>query len=223
MPTISASTAPPVKSWSAMARRLGRNRCQTLQRIADIPLPVHPEGFQLDPASSQVFVNLPKANAIAAADRRSGKLTASWPIAIAGDNFPMALRRDAGEILTVFRNPAQFAAFSIKDGALLPVRTSAAMPTTCSSTRNASASMSAAAKDSRLLDAKDSAYRTLHVLRRCPARGRPLCSGIGRLLLAVRAEPSARRASGYSARHSKICARCDTIELRSNLGHAEHG
>ena len=92
---------------------------KTLQRIADIPLPVHPEGFQLDPASSQVFVNLPKAHAIAAADRRSGKLTASWPITIAGDNFPMALRRDAGEILTVFRNPAKLAAFSIKDGALL--------------------------------------------------------------------------------------------------------
>jgi len=43
---------------------------RTLQRIADVPLPVHPEGFQLDLASSQVFVNLPKAHAIAAADRR---------------------------------------------------------------------------------------------------------------------------------------------------------
>ena len=67
---------------------------KTLEKIADIPLPVHPEGFQLDHASSQVFINLPKAHAIAVADRRLGKLTASWPIAVAGDNFPMALRRE---------------------------------------------------------------------------------------------------------------------------------
>lgn len=85
------------------------------QRIVDIPLPVHPEGFQLDPASSQVFVNLPKARTIAVVDRQSGKPTANWPITIAGENFPMALRRDAGQILTVFRNPAQLAVFSIAD------------------------------------------------------------------------------------------------------------
>jgi hypothetical protein len=85
---------------------------RTFQRIADIPL-------QLDSASGQVFVNLPKAHTIAVVDRQSGKLAANWPIAIAGDNFPMALRLDAGQILTVFRNPAKLAAFSIKDGAML--------------------------------------------------------------------------------------------------------
>jgi hypothetical protein len=36
-----------------------------------------------------------------------------------GDNFPMALRRDAEQILTVFRNPAKLGVFSIKDGALV--------------------------------------------------------------------------------------------------------
>ena len=92
---------------------------RTLQRIADIPLPVHPEGFQLDSASGQVFINLPKAHTIAVVDRRSEKLAANWPIALAGENFPMALRREAGQALTVFRNPAKLAAFSIKDGALL--------------------------------------------------------------------------------------------------------
>ena len=66
-----------------------------------------------------MFVNLPKARTIAVVDRRSGKPTANWPIAIAGDNFPMALRRDAGQVLTVFRNPAKLAVFSIEDGALL--------------------------------------------------------------------------------------------------------
>jgi DNA-binding beta-propeller fold protein YncE len=92
---------------------------RTFQRIADIPLPVHPEGFQLDSASGQVFVNLPKAHAIAVVDRRSGNLASNWSIAIPGDNFPMALRRDAGQVLTVFRNPAKLGVFSTKDGALV--------------------------------------------------------------------------------------------------------
>jgi len=92
---------------------------RTFQRIADIPLPVHPEGFQLDSASGQVFVNLPKAHTIAVVDRRSGKLASNWSIAIPGDNFPMALRRDAEQILTVFRNPAKLGVFSTKDGALV--------------------------------------------------------------------------------------------------------
>ena len=52
-------------------------------------------------------------------DRRSGKLASTWSITIAGDNFPMALRRDAEQILTVFRNPAKLGVFSIKDGALV--------------------------------------------------------------------------------------------------------
>jgi len=93
---------------------------KTLQRIANIPLLVHPEGFQFDPTSSQVFVNLPKARTIAVVDRQSGKPTANWPITIA-ENFPMALRRDAGQLLTVFRNPAKLAAFSIADGARLAI------------------------------------------------------------------------------------------------------
>ena len=92
---------------------------KTFQRTADIPLPVHPEGFQFNSASGQVYLNLPKANMIAVVDRRSQILAASWSIAIAGENFPMALRRDAGQVLTVFRNPAKLAAFSMKDGALL--------------------------------------------------------------------------------------------------------
>jgi DNA-binding beta-propeller fold protein YncE len=142
---------------------------KTLQRIADIPLPVHPEGFQLDPASSQVFVNLPKAHAIAAADRRSGKLTASWPITIAGDNFPMALRRDTGEILTVFRNPAKLAAFSIKDGALLYV--------------------SCGEGFLDVLDAKERAYRHVARIATVPgARTSLFVPELDRLLLAVRAE-----------------------------------
>jgi YVTN family beta-propeller protein len=86
---------------------------------SDIPLGSHPEGFQLDPNSNQIFVNLPKAGAIAVVDRQSGKQTATWPMRIGTGNFSMALNQDTGHVLAAFRTPAKLGVFSIKDGALI--------------------------------------------------------------------------------------------------------
>jgi YVTN family beta-propeller protein len=46
----------------------------TRGKVGDLPLSAHPEAFQIDPDSSQVFVNLPDAHAIAVVDRDSQKL-----------------------------------------------------------------------------------------------------------------------------------------------------
>lgn len=86
-------------------------------RLADIPLKAHPEGFQLDPASGRIFVNLPEARQIAVIDRAANAPVAGWPLREAGANFPMALDRDADRVLVVFRKPARLAAFA-KDGRL---------------------------------------------------------------------------------------------------------
>jgi YVTN family beta-propeller protein len=91
----------------------------SFRKISDIPLGVHPEGFQLDPGSNKIFVNLPKARAIAVVDRQSGKQLANWPMQIGAGNFPMALNHYAGHVLAAFRTPAKLAAFSINDGALI--------------------------------------------------------------------------------------------------------
>ena len=91
----------------------------SFKKIADIPLSVHPEGFQLDSTSHQIFVNLPKARAIVAVDRQTGKQTATWPTGIAGGNFPMAIDQDAGHVLAAFRTPPKLGVFSTKDGALI--------------------------------------------------------------------------------------------------------
>jgi len=88
-------------------------------KIAEVPLSVHPEGFQLDAAGKQIFVNLPKARAIAVVDRQSGKQTATWSMSIGTGNFPMALNQDAGHVLAAFRTPAKLGVFSSKDGALI--------------------------------------------------------------------------------------------------------
>jgi YVTN family beta-propeller protein len=89
------------------------------RKIADISLSVHPEGFQLDPGSKRIFVNLPKAEAIAVVDGQSGKQTATWPTKIAGGNFPMTLEQIARHVLVAFRNPAKLGAFSMDDGSVI--------------------------------------------------------------------------------------------------------
>jgi YVTN family beta-propeller protein len=92
---------------------------KAFRKIADIPLPAHPESFQLDPGSDRIFVNLPKVHAIAVVDREAVRQTKSWPATVAEGNFPMALNAAAGHVLSVFRNPAKLGVFSAQDGSLI--------------------------------------------------------------------------------------------------------
>jgi hypothetical protein len=89
------------------------------KKIADIRLIVHPEAFQLEPGGNRIFVNVPRAQAIAVVDRQSGKQIATWRMSIAGGNFPMALDQQARHVLVAFRNPAKLGAFSMGDGKLI--------------------------------------------------------------------------------------------------------
>ena len=89
------------------------------KKIADISLSAHPEGFQLDPGSSRIWVNLPKTQAIGVIDRQSRRQTAAWPMHTAGGNFPMALDQAEQRILVAFRNPAKLGAFSMDDGSMI--------------------------------------------------------------------------------------------------------
>ncbi len=55
-------------------------------KIADIPLPAHPESFQLARSDRRIFINVPKAHGIAVVDRFTGKQTADWRVEN-GSNF----------------------------------------------------------------------------------------------------------------------------------------
>ncbi len=63
----------------------------TRGKVGDISLKAHPEAFQIDPDTSQIFVNVPDARGIAVVDRVSQKQIGEWPLADRGANFPMAL------------------------------------------------------------------------------------------------------------------------------------
>jgi len=85
-------------------------------KVADIELKTHPEGFQLDRSHNRILANDPTNQAIVVVDRAAGQEVARWPTAN-GTNFPMALNEKAGHVVVAFRNPPGLAAFSLGDGA----------------------------------------------------------------------------------------------------------
>jgi DNA-binding beta-propeller fold protein YncE len=88
-------------------------------KIGEVRLPAHPEGFQLEPGAGLAYVNLPNARGIAVADLPSGKVTAIWPVGGASANFPMAINGNSNQVLAVFRNPAKLGVFDKRDGSIV--------------------------------------------------------------------------------------------------------
>lgn len=91
----------------------GADNKQTLS----MPLKAHPESFQLDPKTSDVFINLPDERAIVVLDRLTGQQRQSWPMGY-GSNFAMTLDNTGERVLTLFRDPPKLAAFVKQDGSL---------------------------------------------------------------------------------------------------------
>jgi DNA-binding beta-propeller fold protein YncE len=91
----------------------------TGRKTAEIPLPAHPESFQLDPRSKRVFVNLPDARHIGVVDRESGREIARWGVPEARGNFPMVLDADATRLFVVYRRPALIGIFDAATGTIV--------------------------------------------------------------------------------------------------------
>jgi DNA-binding beta-propeller fold protein YncE len=85
----------------------------TRRKISDIRLRQHPEGFQIDPDTNRIFVNLPDEHSIAVVDGTAGKQVAAWPQNGLSGNFPMALDTRRRQVLAVFRSPAVLSIFPI--------------------------------------------------------------------------------------------------------------
>ena len=88
----------------------------TRTKIADISLKAHPESFQLDAKSHQIFANVPDARAISVIDILKGQQIESWPTTDARGNFPMAIDETASQVVAVFRSPAKIRAYSMPTG-----------------------------------------------------------------------------------------------------------
>jgi YVTN family beta-propeller protein len=168
----------------------------TRGKAANISLTAHPESFQIDPDTSQVFVNLPDVHGIAVVDRDSQKQVGKWPLADRGANFPMALDPIRRQILVIFRAPAELGAFAMTDGK--PIATTE----TCGDAddlfidaKRARVYVSCGAGFVDVLETKEASYRRI---ARIPtvsgARTSLFVPEMDRLLVAVRAssgEPAA--------------------------------
>jgi DNA-binding beta-propeller fold protein YncE len=86
------------------------------RKTAEFPLPAHPESFQLDGKTNQIFINVPNSRAIVVLDGVTGQKKATWPLRTSLGNFPMALDDEAQRILVAFRSPTRVGAFSISNG-----------------------------------------------------------------------------------------------------------
>jgi len=168
----------------------------THSKVGDIPLKAHPEAFQIDPDSSQIFVNVPDARDITVVDRVSQKQIGEWPLADRGANFPMALDHVRRQVLVIFRAPAALGIFSMTDGKRI------ATAETCGDAddlfidaKRARVYVSCGAGFLDVLEAKEATYRRI---ARIPtvsgARTSLFVPEMDRLVVAVRAssgEPAA--------------------------------
>jgi YVTN family beta-propeller protein len=82
-------------------------------------LPVHPEGFQLDPKGDRIFVNLADLGQIGVVDRQDGKLAARWSVPGLRSNFPMAIDERGERVFVVYRRPSRLVAFDAANGAVM--------------------------------------------------------------------------------------------------------
>jgi hypothetical protein len=88
----------------------------TGKAAGDIPLAGHPEAFALEKKGSQIFVNVPSAHHIAVVDRSKGSVVATWAVAEAQANFPMALDEQGRRLFVGTRFPALLLVYDIDTG-----------------------------------------------------------------------------------------------------------
>jgi YVTN family beta-propeller protein len=168
----------------------------TRSKVGEIPLKAHPEAFQIDRGTGQIFINVPDAHGIAVVDRTSQKQTATWPIPDHGANFPMALDPIRRLVLVIFRAPAELGVFSMTGGKLI------ATAETCGDAddlfidgKRGRVYVSCGAGFLDVLEAKGTTYRrTARIPTVSGARTSLFVPELDRLLVAVRtstAEPAA--------------------------------
>ena len=95
---------------------LGVTDAATTRLLHSIPLPAHPESFQLEAHGPRIFVNLPFARQIAVIDREKEITVAKWPMGLWLANFPMALDEAGHRLFVGCRMPARLVVFDTERG-----------------------------------------------------------------------------------------------------------
>lgn len=97
---------------------------QTMRIVSRVQLAGHPEAFELASTGPHIYINVPSARHIAVVDRRTGKVTATWDVADASQNFAMALDEPRHRLFVATRRPAMLLVYDTASGsrvATLPI------------------------------------------------------------------------------------------------------
>ncbi|MDO6432694.1 YncE family protein [Flavitalea sp. BT771] len=89
-----------------------------MKKMEDLLLKGHPESFQLTGAG-RLFVNVPEAGMVVAAEMGTMKVTDTWKNSGASANFPMALDEEGNRLFIGYRHPAQVRVLDTRTGKLL--------------------------------------------------------------------------------------------------------
>jgi len=92
---------------------------QTGDSLGNIHLSGHPESFQLEKDGSRVFINIPDAGQVAAADRAGGRAPTVWKIGVYRANYPMALDDAAHRLFVGCRTPSAIVTLRTESGGIL--------------------------------------------------------------------------------------------------------
>jgi len=85
------------------------------EKIVDVKLSAHPEGFQLDKQLKKLFVNVPDAGQIEVIDLKELKLIQKWKAEYRA-NFPMAIDVSNHIIFVGYRHPGKLVAINTTTG-----------------------------------------------------------------------------------------------------------
>jgi YVTN family beta-propeller protein len=156
-------------------------------KTATFALPAHPESFQLDGKTNQIFVNVPDSRAIVVLDGMTGQKKATWPLRSSLGNFPMALDDEAQRILVAFRSPTRLGAFSISGESLANVELCGDSDDLFLDAKRHRIYVSCGQGVLDVFDSREGGYRRLARLPTAPgARTSYFVPSIDRLFLAVR-------------------------------------
>ncbi|MFL5244010.1 MAG: YncE family protein [Gemmataceae bacterium] len=83
---------------------------------ADIKLPASPEAFLVDSDNGRLYLNTPSPSQVLVIDTQKNKVIETFPLKLAGDNFPLALDKDNQRLFVGCRKKPKIVVLDSKSG-----------------------------------------------------------------------------------------------------------
>jgi hypothetical protein len=79
---------------------------KTLNLKAEVKLPGQPEAFQIEARRPRLYLNVPSAKAVVLVDTEKNQVTDTFPLKLAGENYPLALDMKGRRLFVGCRKPS---------------------------------------------------------------------------------------------------------------------